>query len=270
MGPPSVIRSLAVALFTTMLAGGCTDSTSTREPGDFGDTGALLNGGFNDTGVEGFAGQAVPTNWRYLFGQANFGDSSRLFCFTTGQCGVAGVTDRFGDIASASDSFGFVTTSNFLEDMDFDDSVDSVVVIRSGIASDTFDIPGSDSLEAARITFDYAFLTSRNSPATHQDSALVRVVAEGDTLPLLKVTTSDLQPGGTLSPLPGGCGQDSMTTVTTTYSLCTGWLAETVSVSPLRGKRASLEIVVDEVGGDTDQATALLFNNVKLEGAPAR
>lgn len=276
MGRLCGIRWLALALFTTLLAGGCSDSG----PGsaDFGDTGALLGGGFNDTGVEGFAGVAIPNNWRYLFGQANFGDSSRQVCFTTGQCGVAGVTNQFGNISSSpADSFGFVTTSNFFDDANDDGLADSIVVIRSGIASDSFDIPGSDSLGAARLTFNYAFLTSRDSPSTHQDSALVRLVLEGDTVPLLKVTTTDLQPGGTLSPLPGGCGEhvlgsnlDPAKTVTTTYSLCTGWIAETVSVSPLRGKRVSLEIVVDEVGGDTDQATALLFNTIKLEGAPAR
>jgi hypothetical protein len=189
---------------------------------------------------------------------------------------VAGVTDQFGTITSPSDSFGFVTTSNFLEDVDFDGNVDSIVVIRSGIASDSFDIPGSDSLEAARVTFNYAFATSRNSPGTHPDSALVRlVVVGGDTVPLLKFSTTDLQPGGTVSPLPAGCGQhalgtDPATTVTTTYSLCTGWLAETASVTPLRGRRVSLEIVVDEVGGDTDQGTSFLFNDIKLEGAPPR
>lgn len=274
-------RLLSTALAAGALAAlaGCSGITNPFSDSDYGDTGILSGGGFDDTGVLGFAGLAIPDSFNFLFGQANFGDESRAVCFTTEQCGVAGVTNQFGNIiTSPSDSFGFVTTSNFFEDTNFvsDGVADSVVVRRSGIASVPFDIPASTALKAARLTFEYAFLTARNDPASHNDSALVRLLIAGDTLRVLKVTTADLQSGGAVAPKAGGCGTHVLgdaaavpnAVVTTNYNLCSDWLPHSFDVSNLRGQRVSFEIVVDEVGGDTDQATAFLINKLRLEGVP--
>lgn len=267
---PTVPVRLAIALLTTLAALGCAGGNLDPPPGDadYADTGLLSGGGFNDTGVAGFAGQSIPNGWSYLFGDFVF---DAEVCYATQECGIAGVTDQFAGFTAKSDSLGFISTSNFFDDL----SGDSIVVRRSGLATDAFDIPGSTTLQAARLTFDYAFLTSRNEPAIHNDSAVVRLIDGSDTIRVLRIATADLQPGGAVAPAPGGCGRHVLgdtiftppTAVTTDYTLCSGWLTDTFDVSEHRGSTVTLEIVVDEVGGDTDRATTFLIEDLRLEGA---
>lgn len=249
------LRTVAVLAASASLACGA------DIPGlSFVDSG-VLSGGYSGTGFAS-SGQKLDPQFRYLY----FNDAvpeGRWTCDTDGYCGLGGIGRTFGTLASA-DSILFVSTANFTR------SPRDVVVIASGVETkNSLSLTNPSQYKGLRLVLDWAFLSARLAPATHNDSAIVRLKSGTDSATIFKFSAADLQ-SGKVAQKTGGCGQASVITGRPiTYASCTDWQTSTVDLSTYLARTFVLQFIVAEGGQSlsdhVDQPSAFLFRHVRLE-----
>lgn len=231
----------------------------------FGDTGAI-DSGTNESGFTGFLSLRLSSQLGYLFGNPigppTTGDTVQE-CVNIGACGFAWTDSVFGTIQGVG-PFTVVSTSNFF----YNGSL--VVVVRSGVTTQTRLLPSPGAYKALQLRLQWAYLTSRLDPSTHDDSAVVRIVTATDSAQALLVTAADLA-NGRIATQSGGCGDQSIGGIAATYSTCTAWATATLDVTRFAGDSVQIHFIASRANqllADTANApTALLFQNVMIEGA---
>jgi hypothetical protein len=261
----SPIRTLVLATLLIIIAA-CGDSTGPGGGGGggsiFGAIGGLL-GGYTGTGFNSF-GQKLDQQFIYLYFNESLVEGGRN-CEFDRYCGLGGLRNTFGTIVEA-DSFMFVSTANI------DHSGTNWIVWNSGVQTKPLTIANAAQYSAARASFEFVFATARLNPATHNDSAIVRIKSGTDSATLFKVTSADLQ-SGKYAARGGGCGSASIIQGRAiTYGNCTIWIPATVDLTAYKGRTFALQFIVGEanqVAGDAvDQPTTFLFRKLQLEAAP--
>jgi len=265
------IAVLATATRLAILLGvaSCTGNTEPPPPLTYSDT-SVLDAGYTGTGFASFS-QSLDPQFRYLYFNESLAEGPWT-CATDGYCGLGGLTNQFGAIAAA-DSFLFVSTANFV----FPGPDTEVVVVSSGVEAGfgtngkgALTIPNPSQYDSLRVSFEWAFVTSRLDSATHNDSIVVRIRTTSDSTRLFKVTTADLQ-AGRYAAKAGGCGSHAVITGRpVTYGNCTDWAAKTVDVTPFLTSTFGIEFIVSEgsqsLADQDDKPSAFLFRKLKLEG----
>jgi len=263
--------AVALTFLTVVLLAACGDGSTPVNPGGggpggggsiFGNIGGLL-GGYTGTGFNSF-GQKLDPQFKYLY----FNDAlpeGNWDCDTDGHCGLGGLRATFGTIAEP-DSFLFVSTANLTH------NGNNVVVRTSGIESKALTIANPSQYTAVRVSFEFVFASARLAPATHNDSAIVRVKAGTDSASVFKVTAADLQ--SSKYPLrSGGCGSASIITGRAiTYGSCTAWTTATADLTAFKSRAFVLQFIVSEGGQSAtdavDQPTTFLIRKIQLQAAP--
>jgi hypothetical protein len=250
-----------------VLSAGCGESGSGPD-GDGTTTDFDLPGaGFNDTGVEGYAGLDLPDDWTHLFGSKANGDQDRE-CRDLQRCGVAGAVPSFGLLSGEQDSFAVVTTGNFLCDFsDFDDCSNPEITVAvsgtgtiQGILVDTDD---GQEWTGAELVFRYALLSGRDDPAGSADSVVIRAGPLGGPMSTVWRLSSDAL-GDSLTLRVGGCGIQELPDpdgVSTNYPACSEWQDGSADITDFIGESTVFQFIAGEAGA----AIALAFDNVKIE-----
>jgi hypothetical protein len=263
----SMTTRLAILLGLASSCGG--DSGNGPTPLTYDDTG-VLDAGYTGTGFASFS-QSLDPQFRYLYFNESLPEGPWT-CATDGYCGLGGLTNQFGAI-TAPDSFVFVSTANFV----FPGPDTVVVVVSSGVEagnglnpSGPLTIPNPSQYDSLRVSFEWAFLTSRLDSPTHNDSIVVRIRTASDSTTLFKVTAADLE-AGTYPEKAGGCGVHAVIPGSDiTYNHCTDWAAKTVDVTRFLTSTFGIEFIVSEGGQSLtdpdDKPSAFLFRKLKLEG----
>lgn len=233
----------------------------------YDDTGTLSSG-YTGNGFASF-GQVLDPQFLYLYFNSSLPEGN-WDCVTDGHCGLGGLTDSMGTFSAKPDSFLFVSTANFVDENSEEIPQSDVVVVTSGVVTKDLTVTNSTQFDSLRVSFEWAFLTSRLSPAVHNDSIVVRVKSDGDSTTIFKVTSADLQ-SGAVPQQPGGCGQHAIIPDRPiTYSHCTGWATAMLDVTPYRDRTFVLQFIASEGGqslDDTvDEPSAFLFRKLKVEG----
>jgi len=237
-----------------------------------------IGGGFDDAGNSGSAPGTLwfPTGWRFL---PQFGDGANGLqnCLLYGRCNAGSLTIQLGTLTApansdpnpgpggtTSTSFGYMSTSNFTR-QDGPNEVNYTNRV-SAIEQEHFFTPSS--LETPftgkglyRLRFDYAFLTSADTPSPGLDPyALFQVLWDQNppSVPgtpiayerrdqVFRISRSDVATNPSLQQA-GGCGSGGIGNAT--YSLCTGWHNVTVDIPPFYyDKRFVLRLLIQD-GGD--------------------
>jgi hypothetical protein len=266
---------IAVRAATTRLAillglASCSEGSGPT-PLTYDDTG-VLNAGYTGTGFASFS-QTLDPQFRYLYFNESLAEGPWT-CGTDGYCGLGGVTNQFGAITAPA-SFLFVSTANVLFPGPVTDTL--VVVVSSGVEagsglnpSGPLTIPNPSQYDSLRVSFEWAFVTSRFDQAAHNDSIVVRIRTTTDSTRLFKVTTADLQ-AGRYPAKAGGCGTYAVIAGSDiTYDHCTDWADTTVDVTRFLNSSFGIEFIVSEsnqnLTDQEDKPSAFLFRNLKLEG----
>jgi hypothetical protein len=254
----------AVVLIAIVLSAGVTIGCSgdSGSGPSFGDTGAM-GGGYDSDSFQSF-GFVVPNGFAYMYG-SGAGNEDNWDCVTDGHCGLGGKTDQFGNVTNGGANFMFVSTANI------DNSDGFFVVTTSGIKTEDLTIPNASQYSSLRLVLEWAFLTSRLAPATHNDSAIVRVRAGNDSATLFKVTSADLQ-SGARPQKPGGCGQQTLFPGhDITYANCTDWTTTNIDLTAWLDRPSFiLQFIVAEgsqsLSDTDDKPSALLFRRAIIQG----
>lgn len=256
-------RSIAIASVVAAIVTACGGTTGPGGSGSpvFGGIGGLL-GGYSGMGFVGF-GQKLDTQFNYLY-RGEFTQEGAWNCETDGYCGVGGMRDTFG-LMVEKDSFLFVSSAN----VPFNGAVR--VVRNSGIETKPRTIANPAQYSEVRISFEFVFASARLDPATHNDSAIVRIKAGSDSATLFKITSADLQ-SARFPARGGGCGTVSIIDLRPiAYPNCTAWVTTTADITAYKGRSFVLQFIVAEasqLGADfVDQPSALLFRKLQFEAA---
>lgn len=255
------LAALAVLVATIAACGGTGTGPGGGGGPIFGGIGGL-GGGYSGSGFSSF-GQKLDPQFIYLY----FNDAvaeGPWNCDTDGYCGLGGLRNTFGVIAEA-DSFMFVSTANV------DHNGANRVVRSSGVQTIPLTVTNASQYRTVRVAFEFVFATARLNPATHNDSAIVRVKAGNDSATIFKVTTADIQ-SGRFATRATGCGTVSIIpTRPIIYTNCTQWIATTADLTAFKGRTFAIQFIVGEdrqANNDIlDQPSAFLFRKVALEGA---
>ena len=250
----------AVVLIAFVLSAGCSGDDPSGP--SFGDTGAM-GGGYDSDSFQSF-GFVVPNGFAYMYG-SGAGNEDNWDCVNDGHCGLGGRANQFGNVSNGGASFMFVSTANI------DNSEGFFVVTTSGIKTEGLTIPNASQYSQLRLVLEWAFLTSRLAPATHNDSAIVRVRAGNDSATVFKVTSADLQ-SGARPQKPGGCGQHTLFPGhDITYANCTDWTTTNIDLTAwLDRPLFILQFIVAEgsqsLSDTDDKPSALLFRRAIIQG----
>jgi hypothetical protein len=259
--------SLASFVLFLALSAGCGESGPGPDGGGITSDFDLPGAGFNDTGVEGYAGLDLPDDWTHLFGSKANGDFDRE-CRDLQRCGVAGAVPSFGLLTGEQDSFAVVTTGNFSCDFsDFDDCPNPEIPVAvsgtgtiQGILVDTDD---DQEWTGARLVFRYALLSGRDDPTGSADSVVIQAGPLGGPMTtILRLSSGDL--GDSLPLRAGGCGIQELPAsggVSTNYPACSEWQDGSADITEFIGDSTVFQFIAGEAGA----AITLAFDNVKIE-----
>jgi hypothetical protein len=256
------VVALAMVMFALTLAG-CSETTGLT----FGDTG-VLDGGFGSGGASQAFGERLPQQFRYLYPPGN---SSTFDCFTDAHCGLAGRTTQVGNMSNGGESFMFVSTANVPAEHNQGPRTirTSGIFTISGTASQELTVPDPDQYQSLRLLLDWAFLTARFTPATFNDSAIVRIKAGTDSAVVFRVTSADLE-AGRHRLKAGGCGTHAIVSRSITYGTCTDWRTTAVDITAWKSRSFVIQFIVGEAGALVtsvqDQPTTFLFRRAIIEG----
>lgn len=262
-------RSFTSFMLFAALAG-CSDGGSGPGGGDGTTTDLDLDGaGFNDTGVEGFAGLDLPNEWTHLFGSKANGDFDRE-CRDLQRCGIAGVVSSWGLLSGENGNFAVVTTGNFQCDpADWDDldpcptPEKPVSVSGMGNFGTLVDTDDGQEWTGAELVFRYVLLSGRDDPAGSADSVVIKAGPRGGPMTtILRLSSGDL--GESLPLRSGGCGIQELPApggVSTNYPTCSEWQDGTANITPFIGDTTVFQFIAGEAGS----AIALALDDVKIE-----
>jgi hypothetical protein len=267
-------RSWILALLTGLLAG-C-GGEGPGLPGTDNDVVAIGGGGFDEAGVEGFAGLNLPggafpeDTWAFLFG-ANTGNPDDCLgangAAPPGQCGLGGVVSSWGTLTSPTLAFGVVTTNDFPDPFN---TINTIPVVLSGISSPDLIVSTQDgqTWTRAALTLDLALLSARADPAAGGDQATILVGPESGPMTTVFTTRgSDL--GGSLPLRPGGCGEQALPAdesgLVTPMPTCSDWHHQEIDISQFLEQTVRIQIIVAEAGGGADPGLTLAFDNLEIE-----
>ena len=245
-------RSLALLpLLPLLLLSACTETSGPGGGGIFGGI-TLGNAGLGGPGFVGFADTDLPRSFSYLFDSSISGGAEQ--CARSGVCGHGGGNTRYGAMLG-SDSLLFVTTSDF--PTGFGD--DTAFVFVSGVEHDSISLPASTLGKRLRLTFEFAFL---QSSVAAQDSAVMQLLVNGQPVRVFRVTGADI--GRTLLSRLGGCGTADIP-FPTAFPICSDWTASQIDLTPYRGVRTPIRIIVGESGRTKRRAATLLIRAIRFE-----
>ena len=250
-------RALVVTLLGLTIALGACDE-STLEP-TFGDTG-VLSGGINQAGNGAF-GTNISSQFEFLYPPVNNSCASP-------RCSLAeSRSDPVGTLANGGSPFMMLSTENTPP------VFGSVTIQTSGVRTNALTIQNPGQYSALRLVLEWAFLTSRFTPATFNDSAIVRVKAGNDSAVVFRVTSADLQ-SGRFARKAGGCNAFKFfddRPAAPTYADCTDWQSSDIDLTLWKDRTFELHFIVSEAGntptsGLTDSPSNFLFRRFAIEG----
>lgn len=246
---------LVVMLGSAIVAGACGTDDATG-PITYGDTG-VLSGGINGVG-NGQFGNSISSQFEFLWPAPNNTCSGQVRC----SLGVA-TSGPVGNMTNGGSLFMLISTEN--------PSVGNQPIIQiSGVRTNGLTVQNSAQYSALRLVLEWAFLTSRFTPATSNDSAIVRVKAGNDSAVVFKVTSADLQ-SGRFPQKNGGCGSFKFFDRAIPYDHCTDWQTTSdIDLTAFKDRTFELHFIVSEaapvVSGTTDSPTVFLFRRFTVEG----
>jgi hypothetical protein len=252
-----VPMSRRALVLTLTLAGGVAVAACSETVGlAFGDTGVLA-GGINQGG-NGQFGKIISSQYFFLY------PATEPACTAGQRCGLAeSRSDPVGSLTNGGTPFMLVSTEN--------PPVGGAVTIQtSGIRTGSLTIDNPAQYRALRLVLEWAFLTSRFTPATANDSAIVRIKSGNDSAVVFRVTSADLQ-SGRITQRAGGCGPFTLFNRAITYGACTDWqTAPPIDLTAWKDRTFELHFIVGEaapvVTGLQDAPSVFLFRRATIEG----
>jgi hypothetical protein len=246
-------RALVVALLgSTIVFGACTEEVAAPI---FGDTG-VLSGGINQGG-NGQFGRIISSQFFFLYPA----DINTGLC-TSARCSLGeSRSDPVGSLTNGGSAFMLLSTENPSAQQ---------TIQTSGVRTNGLTIQNPSQYSALRLVLEWAFLTSRFTPATANDSAIVRIKAGNDSAVVFKVTSADLQ-SNRFPQKTGGCGSFTFFARAITYANCTDWQATSdIDITAFKDRTFELHFIVSEAGtataGLTDSPSIFLFRRFTIEG----
>ena len=250
-------RALTVTLLGLSIALGACDE-STVEP-TFGDTG-VLSGGINQAGNGAF-GRNISTQFEFLYPPVN------NTCGGDPRCSLAeSRPDAVGTLSNGGSLFMLLSTENPAP------TFNASPIQTSGVRTQALTVQNPAQYAALRLVLEWAFLTSRFSPATANDSAIVRVKAGTDSAVVFRVTSADLQ-SGRFPQRSGGCGKFTLFDAadSVAYGNCTDWQTSSdIDLTAWKDRTFELHFIVSEGGpfntAPKDLPSIFLFRRFAIEG----
>ena len=244
---------VATLLGSTIALGACEEVV---EP-TFGDTG-VLSGGINQAGNGAF-GRNISSQFEFLYPPVNNS------CGGNPRCSLAeSRSDPVGSLTNGGAPFMLLSTENPAP------TFNATPIQTSGVrTASALTIPNPSQYTALRLVLEWAFLTSR-TPATANDSAIVRVKAGNDSAVVFRVTSADLQ-SGRFPQKSGGCGPFALFDQSITYGTCTDWQSSSdIDLTAWKDRTFELHFIVSEAGtfetGANDLPSIFLFRRFTIEG----
>ena len=248
-------RALAATLFASVIALAACDETV--QP-TFGDTG-VLSGGINQAG-NGQFGRIISSQFEFLWPAVN------ASCGGSPQCSLAeSRSEAVGTLTNGGSMFMLLSTENTSP------TFNSTPIQTSGVRTAPLTIPNPTQYSALRLVLEWAFLTSRFTPATANDSAIVRIKSGNDSAVVFRVTSADLQ-SGRFPQRSGGCGKFTLFEPdSVTYGTCTDWQSSSdIDLTEWKDRTFELHFIVSEAGPfdttPTDSPSIFLFRRFTIEG----
>jgi hypothetical protein len=244
---------VATLLGSVIVLGACQEAVQPT----FGDTG-VLNGGINQGG-NGQFGKIISSQFFFLWPV----DDPPCLAGTLCSLGESR-SDPVGNVSNGGAPFMLLSTENAPS------ALGAVTIRASGVRTDPLTIANPTQYEALRLVLEWAFLTSRPSPATVNDSAIVRIKAGNDSAVVFRVTSADLQ-SGRFPPKSGGCGSFTFFARAITYATCTDWQSAEIDLTDWKDRTFELQFIVGEAGspptpGLADTPSIFLFRRFTIEG----
>ena len=243
---------VVVLLGSAIVFGACTEEVIAPI---FGDTG-VLGGGINQGG-NGQFGRIISSQFFFLFPA----DINTGLC-ASARCSLGeSRSDPVGSLTNGGSPFMLLSTEN---------PSNQQTIQTSGVRTNGLTIQNPSQYSALRLVLEWAYLTSRFTPATANDSAIVRVKAGNDSAVVFRVTSADLQ-SGRFPQKTGGCGSFTFFSRAITYANCTDWQSTSdIDLTAFKDRTFELHFIVSEAGtataGLTDSPSIFLFRRFTIEG----
>jgi hypothetical protein len=248
-------RALAATLLASVVALGACEETVLPT---FGDTG-VLSGGINQGG-NGQFGKIISSQFFFLWPVDDPPCEAGTLC-SLGESR----SDPVGNLGNGGSPFMLLSTENAPS------ALGARTIRASGVRTDPLTIANPAQYSALRLVLEWAFLTSRFTPATANDSAIVRIKAGNDSAVVFRVTSADLQ-SGRFAQKSGGCGSFTLFERAITYANCTDWQSSSdIDLTDWKDRTFELQFIVGEAGspptpGLADTPSIFLFRRFTIEG----
>lgn len=247
-------RAFVVALLgSAIVFSACTTEDLTGPT--FGDTG-VLSGGINQGG-NGQFGRIISSQFFFLYPA----DNNTGLC-TSARCSLGeSRSDPVGNLTNGGSPFMLLSTEN---------PSTQQTIQTSGVRTNGLTVQNPSQYSALRLVLEWAYLTSRFTPSTANDSAIVRIKAGTDSAVVFKVTTADLQ-SGRFPQKAGGCGSFTFFARAITFANCTDWQTTSdIDLTAFKDRTFEVQFIVSEAGtattGLTDSPSIFLFRRFTIEG----
>jgi hypothetical protein len=248
-------RALVVTLLgSAIVLGACDEATVAPT---YGDTG-VLSGGINQGG-NGQFGRIISSQFFFLWPAEN------ASCGGSPRCSLGeSRSEAVGSLSNGGSLFMLLSTENASP------TFNSTAIQTSGVRTAPLTVQNSTQYTSLRLVLEWAFLTSRFTPATANDSAIVRIKAGNDSAVVFRVTSADLQ-SGRFPQRSGGCGKFTLFTDSLTFNNCTDWQSSSdIDLTAWKDRTFELQFIVSEAApfdtGPTDSPSMFLFRRFTIEG----
>ena len=248
-------RVLAATLLASVVALGACEETVLPT---FGDTG-VLSGGINTAGNGAF-GRNISSQFEFLYPPVNNS------CDVSPRCSLAeSRSEAVGTLSNGGSPFMLLSTENPAP------TFNASAIQTSGVRTTALTVQNPSQYTALRLVLEWAFLTSR-TPATANDSAIVRVKSGNDSAVVFRVTSADLQ-SSRFPQRSTGCGKFTLFAPadSVTYGTCTDWQSSSdIDLTAWKDRTFELHFIVSEAApfdtGANDFPTVFLFRRFAIEG----
>ncbi|HKH93734.1 MAG TPA: hypothetical protein VKA54_18160 [Gemmatimonadaceae bacterium] len=248
-------RALVVTLLGSAITLGACEGTAVESI--FGDTG-VLSGGINQAG-NGQFGRIISSQFEFLWPAVN------ASCGGSPRCSLGeSRSEAVGSLSNGGSMFMLLSTENASA------TFNSTAIQTSGVRTAPLTVQNPSQYTALRLVLEWAFLTSRFTPATANDSAIVRVKAGNDSAVVFRVTSADLQ-SGRFPQRSGGCGKFTLFVDSVTFNNCTDWQSSSdIDLTAWKDRTFELHFIVSEAApfetGQNDFPSMFLFRRFTIEG----